>query len=266
MNFSLRQAIVPRRVFATAAAITALCIVLVIAGRIVGLLQPLELLLYDAALRVRPPHPVDERVVVVTETEQDLRRYGHPLPDRVLAQAIARLAEAEARTIGIDKYRDVPVPPGGDELGSALGRHRQVIWIMKASTSKEEGVLPPAPLKGTLRAGFNDVVTDPGGVVRRGIIYLEDRNGDTLYSFPLLLAANYVGRADPMLDRAPEREGWVRVGKTTVPALESHDGGYAGVDAAGYQYLLDYRGMPAHLFGPAFGDRAPGGEYMEPVA
>ena len=230
--------------FTTAAAITALCIVLVIAGRIVGVLQPLELLLYDAALKARPPHPVDERVVVVTETEQDLRRYGHPLPDRVLAQAIARLAAAEARTIGIDKYRDVPVPPGGDELGSALGRHRQVIWIMKASTSKEEGVLPPAPLKGTLRAGFNDVVTDPGGVVRRGIIYLEDRNGDTLYSFPLLLAANYVGRADPMLDRAPEREGWVRVGKTTVPALEAHDGGYAGVDAAGYQYLLDYRGMP----------------------
>lgn len=231
--------------FTTAAAITALCIVLVIAGRIVGVLQPLELLLYDAALKVRPPHPVDERVVVVTETEQDLRRYGHPLPDRVLAQAIARLAAAEARTIGIDKYRDVPVPPGEDELASALDRHRQVIWIMKASTSKEEGVLPPAPLEGTLRAGFNDVVTDPGGVIRRGLVYLEDRNGDTLYSFPLLLAANFVGRADPMLDRAPEREGWVRVGKTTVPALESHDGGYAGVDAAGYQYLLDYRGMPA---------------------
>jgi adenylate cyclase len=88
------------------------------------------------------------------------------------------------------------------------------------------------------------VVADPGGIVRRGLIYLEDGNGDTLYSFPLLLAAAYLGRADPMLDRAPEREAWVRVGKTTVPALESHDGGYAGINSEGYQYLLDFRGMP----------------------
>lgn len=210
-----------------------------------GVLQPLELLLYDAAMRMRPAHSADERVVLITETEQDLQRYGHPLPDRILAHAIARLAEGGARAIGIDKYRDVPVPPGGDELASALARHRQVVWIMKAATSKEAGVLAPAPLGGTLRSGFNDVVTDPGGVVRRGLIYLEDRNGETLYSFPLLLAATYLGRTDSMLDRAPEREDWVRLGNTTVPALEPHAAGYAGADTAGYQYLLDYRGMPA---------------------
>jgi len=233
------------RVFATAAVTTALCIMLVIAGRVIGVLQPLELLLYDAALRMRPTHPVDERVAVIAETEQDLQRYGHPLPDRILAQAIEQLAAANTRAIGIDKYRDLPVQPGSDELASALARHKQVVWIVKASTSKEAGVPAPAPLRGTLRAGFNDVVTDPGGVVRRSLLYLEDRNGDTLYSFPLLLVAAYLGRADPMLDRAPEREDWVRVGKTTVSPLEPHDGGYAGVDAGGYQYLLDYRGMPA---------------------
>jgi adenylate cyclase len=233
------------RAFATAAGIAAACIALVVAGRIIGVLQPLELLLYDAALRLRPVHPVDERVVVIAETEQDLQRYGHPLPDRILAQAIARLADGGARAIGIDKYRDVPVPPGGAELAAALARHAQVVWIMKAATSKEAGVLAPASLGGTLRSGFNDVVTDPGGVVRRGLIYLEDRNGETLYSFPLLLAATYLGHTDPMLDRASEREDWVRVGNTTVPALEHHAGGYARADMAGYQYLLDYRGMPA---------------------
>ena len=228
-----------------AAAITAICILLVIAARVLGVLQPLELVLYDATLRMRSAVPVDERVVVVAETEQDLQRFGHPLPDRILAQAIELLATAPAKAIGIDKYRDVPVQPGTDELASALTRHKQVVWIIKASTSKEQGVLAPAPLRGTLRTGFNDLVIDPGGVVRRGLIYLEDRNGDTLYSFPLLLAAIYLGRSDPMLERAPEREDWVSVGKTTVPALESNDGGYAGADAAGYQYLLDYRGMPA---------------------
>jgi adenylate cyclase len=234
-----------KRILATAAGIAAACMVLVLAGQVLGVLQPVELLLYDAAMRMRPAQPVDARVVVITETEQDLQRYGHPLPDRILAQAIERLAAAGAGVIGIDKYRDVPVAPGGGELASALARHKQVIWIMKAATPKESGVLPPAPLRGTLRSGFNDVITDPGGVVRRGLVYLEDSNGETLYSFPLLLAATYLGRTDPMLDRAPGREDWVRVGKTVVPALEPRDGGYAGADMAGYQFLLDYQGMPA---------------------
>ncbi len=233
------------RAFVSSAAIAAACIALVILGLIIGALQPLELLLYDAALRMRPAHPVDGRVVVITETEQDLQRYGHPLPDRVLAQAIADLSDNGARAIGVDKYRDLPVPPGGDELASSLARHGQVVWIMKAATSKEAGVLAPVSLRGTLRSGFNDVVTDPGGVVRRGLIYLEDRNGETLYSFSLLLAATYLGRGDPMLGRARERDDWVRVGDTTVPALEPDDGGYVGTDMAGYQYLLDYQGMPA---------------------
>ena len=221
------------------------CILLIIAARIVGVIQPIELLLYDAAVRIRPPQPVDERVVVISETEQDLRRFGHPLPDAVFARVIDLLAAGRAKAIGIDKYRDVPVPPGSDDLARALAQHTQVVWILKASTSKEEGVLPPAALRGTLRSGFNDMVTDPGGVIRRGLVYLEDRNGQTLYAFPLLLAAAYLGRADPLLDRAPEREDWVRVGKTTVPALEPRDGGYAGVDTAGYQYLFDYPDTPA---------------------
>ncbi len=113
------------------------------------------------------------------------------LPDRILAQVIERLAAAEAKAIGIDKYRDMPVSPGSDEPASALARHKQVVWIMKAAASKEEGVAPPLSLKGTLRADFNDVVADTGGVVRRGLIYLEDRNGDTIYSFALLLVATY---------------------------------------------------------------------------
>lgn len=248
MSFSLRQLLARDGVFASAAAITAVCTLLVVAGRIAGVLQPLELLLYDATMRLRPANPVDERVVVIAETEADLQRFGHPLPDRTLAQAIDLLAAAPAKAIGVDKYRDIPVAPGSEELASALERHRQVVWIMKASTAREPGVPAPAPLRGTLRAGFNDLVTDPGGVIRRGLIYLEDQSGGTLYSFPLLLAANYLGRSDPMLERSPEREDWVRVGKTTVPALEPDDGGYAGVDTAGYQFMLDYRGMPFRRF------------------
>lgn len=232
------------RVSPSAAAITAGCILLVIACRMAGILQQFELLLYDATMRLRPSAVVDARIVVIAETEADLQRFGHPLSDRILAQAIEVLALAHAKVIGVDKYRDIPVQPGAEELASALARNQQVVWIMKASTPAETGVSAPASLRQTMRTGFNDLVTDPDGVLRRGVLYLEDKNGDALYSFPLLLAANYLGRSDPMLDRAPEREDWVRVGKTTVPALQPDNGGYAGVDTAGYQFLLDYRGMP----------------------
>jgi adenylate cyclase len=237
-----------------ATALTAACLALVMACHAFGLLQPVELLLYDATLKLRPATSIDSRVVLILETENDLKRFGHPLPDGVLAQMIERLAASGAKAIGVDKYRDIPVAPGTGTLAAALARHQQVVWIMKAPNEKGEGVLAPEALRGTSREGFNDLVADPDGSIRRGLVYLQDHDGNTYYAFPLLLAARFLGHTDPMITAAPEREDWVRLGKTTVPAIESWDGAYAGVDTSGYQYLLDYRGMPAKFQEFTLGD------------
>src|SRR5262245_24874833 len=112
------------------AAITAGAIfVLVLALRFAGALERLELGVYDLALRARPAAPLDERFVIVDETEDDLKRFGHPLSDEMMARIVERLLALGPRVLGVDKFRDIPVAPGTQALERVVNGNRNVLWI-----------------------------------------------------------------------------------------------------------------------------------------
>ena len=54
---------------------------------------------------------VDPGFVVVLEAEEDLPRWGFPLPDEVLARLLERVLWDEPIAVAVDKYRDRPVEP-----------------------------------------------------------------------------------------------------------------------------------------------------------
>src|SRR5579864_2066173 len=81
-----------------------------------GWLQPLELLVYDTLRATWARQMPRDRVVLVGMTETDIRRWRYPLDDELLADLLDRLAGWHPRVIGVDIYRDVPVPPGSDRL------------------------------------------------------------------------------------------------------------------------------------------------------
>ena len=92
----------------------------------------------------------------------------------------------------------------------------------------------------------------PGGIVRRGLLYLDD--GTNFYrSFSLLLALQFLRQEDIVPKPAAQNSDWVQLGKTVIHPFESYDGGYGDADAQGYQFLLDLeRGknvFPAISFG-----------------
>ncbi len=107
-----------------------ICMTLLILWQAGGL-QVLELMVYDQGLRWQTLASPDDRMVLIGETEADIQRWGYPLPDGVMAEMLERLAQARPRVIGIDKYRDLPVPPGSERLDQVLRSHPEMIWIMK---------------------------------------------------------------------------------------------------------------------------------------
>lgn len=211
-----------------------------------GALEGLELDAYDLAMRLRPAVEPDRRIVVIAETEADLQRYGHPLSDALFAEAIEHMADGGARAIGIDKYRDIPVPPGSETLDRALQGTPNLFWVMQFGSPYQASIAPPAALAGTERVGFNDLIDDADGTVRRGLLFLDDGQNFG-YAFALRLAMQYLA-ADQIVPQAdPDHPQYLRLGQTTFVPFEPNDGGYVGADAAGYQFLLDYAGQPAHL-------------------
>ena len=214
--------------------------------RALGTFEPLELLAYDYSMRWRPHAPTDARLVVIEETEDDIRRFGFPLADGLLAQLLERLAAMSPRAIGVDKYRDIAVPPGSAQLAQTLHRHPNIIWIMKFGDASDPYIAPPAALAGTDRAGFNGFVDDPGGIVRRGLLFLDDGK-EVYHAFALRLALVYLQPLKIGLAPDPVNPDHVRIGAGTIVPFEKNDGGYNNADARGYQFLLDYRGMPGRF-------------------
>lgn len=214
---------------------------IVMALRASGKLQSLELLAYDQQLRWRAHDSAAEnRIVLIGADDDDIRRFGWPIGDGTLAELLDRLAAFDPRAIGLDIYRDLPVPPGTQMLESTLLRHDNIVATMKFASRDGVGIAAPPVLRGSDRLGFTDVVVDHDGAVRRGLLFLDDGR-DNHYSLALRLALRYLkhegiearpGEADP---------AHLRLGDVSLPPLESDDGGYTGADAAGYQFLLDFR-------------------------
>ncbi|MBI3988965.1 MAG: adenylate/guanylate cyclase domain-containing protein [candidate division NC10 bacterium] len=224
--------------------LVSLLVVLGILGlRNSGSLQSLELVAYDWFIRLRPETPgSDPRIVLITITESDIRNQGRwPITDATLAHALEMLTRYRPRAIGLDIYRDILVPPGRNALNAILTRHRQIITAMKFGDEKVMGIPPPHVLKHTDQVGFLDIIVDRDGIVRRGLLFLDDGE-TTVYAFALRLALLYMQAEGITPQPDPSNPQHLRLGQTTIRPFEPNDGGYVGADARGYQFLLDFQG------------------------
>lgn len=214
--------------------------VLLILLRLLGWLQPLELAALDQLFRLRPPEPPDPRVVIVGIQETDIQRLQHwPPSDAVIAQVVQKLKRQQPAAIGLTLYRDFPVEPGHRELKRIFTTTPNLIGIEKRiGSSTQLQVKPPPLLSKFQQVGINDMVIDPDGRLRRSLLYLASEQQGIAASLGLRLALIYLGQRGIFPDSAAPH---LRLGKAEFIPFEGHDGGYARVDAGGYQVLLNFR-------------------------
>ncbi|MBE9015789.1 CHASE2 domain-containing protein [Chroococcidiopsidales cyanobacterium LEGE 13417] len=213
----------------------AICLLL----RFSGLLQPLEWAALDRFFRLRPWEAQDTRIAIVAIDEADLQQVGQwPLPDRVVAELLQKVSVAKPRAIGLDIYRDLPVPPGQQELRQALTIVDNLIGIEQLG---DRSSVAPSPFLDRLdRVGFNNVVLDADGRVRRGLLYWSTPT-KLHESFDLKLALTYLQAeaiASPLIENNFQA---LHLGQAVFHRFQPHDGGYVGADAGGYQILANFR-------------------------
>jgi len=207
--------------------------------RAIGALQPFELQAYDWQLTWRGPTEKDSPpILIVKATEDDIRNHGWPLTDAKLAVILQMLVKSKARAVGLDIYRDLEVAPGHRGFNEVLLKNPNIIAATRYPEKSQREVPPPPVLKGTNRIGVNDVVVDTDGIVRRGLVYLDDgvSQDSVVYSLATRLALLYLGLETLKFDA----NGLVW-GNSMIKAFEHNDGGYATANASGYQFLLDFR-------------------------
>ncbi|MCC7049232.1 MAG: adenylate/guanylate cyclase domain-containing protein [Alphaproteobacteria bacterium] len=213
---------------------------MVFAATRAGLLEPLELWAYDRiGAAVFRDLGDERRVTLVTLDEPALAQLGWPLGDDTVAELVARILDGGARAVALDVYRDQPRPPGTVRLDALLASSSTVVGVTFLADGAIDRVPPPAALIGSDRVGFADLPLDRDSLVRRGLLYRADGEKEAvgLALRVALVHLNADGIA-PGPDAA--NEDWLKLGAAIYRPLESGDGGYADVDARGYQFMLDY--------------------------
>jgi CHASE2 domain-containing sensor protein/tRNA A-37 threonylcarbamoyl transferase component Bud32 len=213
------------------------------------LLEPLELRVYDQWLRWRPATASADRMLIVAIGEEDIQALKqYPVPDEVLIQAVAELQKHRPKVIGIDIFRDFPVPdrfrPSTQtlpSLGRAMMTQPNTVIVCKVGQGAEPDIAPPAGLLPN-QIGFADIPVDSDGVVRRAILATTPEakaRCHTPQSFALALASIFLGTA-------PQRRGkdGLALGTARFQALTPNWGGYSNLDAAGFQILINYGTSP----------------------
>lgn len=220
--------------------------------RATGMLQSLELSAYDFLLWTRSISTTfDPRITIIWATDEDQRQLGWPLSDEKLAQLFAIILKYEPDSIGLDIYRDLPVPLEGGEGYRAweqiLKGHDNVFAIRKLMDSRGSRVDPPPALKDTDRVGFNDIPEDAGGIIRRGLLYASDIQENIHELFGLKLVLHYLKRYSIEPQGVPDNPTALGLGKAILEPLDKNFGGYVDQDAAGFQIMLTYPGAPSEF-------------------
>lgn len=212
---------------------------LVLGLRHLGSLQPMELAAYDQMLRLRPDGGRDSRLLIVAITEKDIRQQKRwPMTDRALAEVLRQLQQHQPAAIGVDLYRNLPIEPGHSELLTELQKPN-VIGIRSIDEIAGSPAPPQMPAK---QIGFNDLVLDPDGVVRRNLLYAGETR-PLLRSLSLRLSLLYLKQQGIEPGPSPINSQYMQLGQASYIPLHAQFGGYAleAKEAQGYQVLLNYR-------------------------
>ncbi len=251
-----RSSITSDRHIQTLLVASVLVAALVMGVRHLGMLQPSELQAYDHLMQLRSAdEKPDSRLLIVTVDDADIQyqiqkkmNMRWSLSDQALAQLLQKLEQYQPSAIGIDIYRDFSVDPNYPDLATRLRQDKRLFAVCKVSAPSDgapDGT-PPPPEVSKERLSFSDFVADSDRIVRRQLLHLTpplESPCAAKYAFSYLLARHYLNEQGIRADINRERN--LQIGNVVFKRLKSHSSGYQGVDASGYQLLLNYRSLPS---------------------
>ncbi|MGK7904041.1 MAG: CHASE2 domain-containing protein [Hormoscilla sp.] len=214
--------------------------VLVIALGSAGVFKLLEWASFDYFFRLRPPEPVEDRIVIVEITESDITSLGQwPMSDAVLAQMLQKIKAQQPRAIGLDIYRDIPVEPGYDLVVKVMRSTPNLIGVEKIVG---QTVAPPPTLQELGQVAIADLVPDADGKIRRTLMSVKDASGNWRLGLGVQLALMYLEAQGITLEMLDPNKQHLKLGKAVFRPLTGKEGNYRKTDIGGYQIMMNYYG------------------------
>ena len=249
---------------------------LLITARFFGVLQSLELGIYDFFMRLPPYEQIDNRIAIVGVQRSELAElYAENPPTEISDLKVKEIIEFlltlnkpedEPRIIGLDIFRDEPqLEPenSGSQRRDYYVELKNLVNIEENSvvlTCRRDIKDDPSgfkPISKEASFGFNDLVVDPRkgnlAVVRRHFLtndsFKENKDCRVEESFGYKIALRFLSingiltevQEKNWKDELIDKYGRIKVEDTTFEPVWPRTGGFQGILAAPYQILLNYR-------------------------
>ncbi len=224
----------------------------IVAARFLGILEPLELKVFDEIIKLRPKEQPDSRLLIIEITENDIQEQEDykrsSLSDKNLDKLLNILEKSQAKVIGLDIYRDFAVESEYPQLAKLLQKSDRIIATCKSSDANIDrtGIAPPPEIPLT-RIGFSDFIEDNDGILRRQLLFLNPEPASVCqasYGFATQLAFRYLYDLEIIPEFTPE--GNLKLDNTIFPSLKKSSGFYQNIDARGSQIIINYRALSSH--------------------
>jgi len=234
--------------------LTSLLVTGVVVGvRSLGWLQFWEWKAFDHLMQLRPPEGRDSRLLVIEVTEADLQlpeqedRKGS-LADGAIAKLLQNLESYQPRGIGLLIFRDFPVDPQFKKLRDRFESDNRFFAICHAQELGDQDSdesIPRPPELPKKRQGFDNILPDPDGIVRRHLLSMNvsaTSRCSAEVSISLLLALRYLELEEKNISPLDfNSEGNLQLGQVIFERLKASMGAYQQVDTGGTQILINYR-------------------------
>ena len=217
-----------------------------------GWIQPMERFFYDSLIRLRPTEPIDERIIIVGLTEDDIKSLSQvPVSDNTLAELIIKIRKSNPRVIGLDLHRNVPTGTGWNQLQSVIKSTPQLVGVEKTSQGDFDAprVMPNRELEKKGMSAASDLIDDGGDIIRRGYLYVRKsaNSSEAIPSFGLKVALEYLKKENITPEDAQDTDHNLKLGNAVFPILKSNQHFYNLEDIDDYQILINYRSSTRKL-------------------
>ncbi len=242
---------------------------LVMGMRSLRLLEFLELQAYDYLMRLRSPELIDERILVVEVTQEDIAEYQYPLEDAVVAQLLNQLQQYQPRVVGLDMHRYQARGKGRNDFIRRFEQNPN-FYIVCALTSSDSQYFPPPEFlqkQLTNQLGFSNLVIDtlndkkhsirsdlvvgensqdPSRTVRRQLLSYDPSLSpspsacSTPYSLSFQLAFQFLHQEGIQPLSVNQNQEW-QFGTVAFNKLSARFGGHQHLDGMSSQIAINYR-------------------------
>ncbi|MGB3297459.1 MAG: CHASE2 domain-containing protein [Phormidesmis sp.] len=219
-----------------------------------GGLEQWDLGAYDQLMRSKPTENVDNRLLIITNTDADVAKRpdpsGRSLTDATLLALLNKLKPLSPQIIGLDIYRDFAATDPA--LASQLKTTHNLIAVCKAEDSTTTpptlAEAPPPEISTHQRLGNTDFAygNEPAGVLRRHLLFMQGNPPcNVKTTFSTLIAMRYLAEGHSVsLGNDYNPADGLKMGSAVWPVIlkqQTAFGGYHDLDTQGYQILLNYR-------------------------